>query len=293
MLRLLGIQLKKLFCSPLFYCAAVTLTVLLMLSPVRYNSDSGNSESVIYCILNYSFDELSNKSLFYCFSFYSVFNSATYSNTVSMFIPILAAIGAVNVFADERNSKIKRLIVVRTGHKKYIFSNIIFFMISGGLVCLLGYGLFGLIISFFFPHINDYPPELIQGSLSYCSLYKSMGINAVYTVKLLLYFIYGMTLTLPALVLVSFLKNKYLIVCIPFFLKYALNNISNALISKFILTENQFYEQASYIINPEAITTLVTDSANAVYIIAVNLIFMLVSIILTAVIMLKEVDKGE
>ena len=104
---------------------------------------------------------------------------------------------------------------------------------------MLGFGLFTLTEYALFPNISEYEvsikttfeeslgcqyPEFVQG-----------GYAVIILEKLGNMFLYGVVCVAPVITLTSVVRNKYLAMCIPFFLKYAMNQTCIKLQSQAVL----------------------------------------------------------
>lgn len=301
MLRIFSMQMKKLLCSPLFYASVIAITVMCFCAPLHRNEQTGNSDSVLSCMLQYTKEEMVNEGVMSDFSLYHVFLEGMNGWALMMFIPVIAAIAAVNVFCDERNSREKREILIRSGQKQYIAGSSLFFMVSGGLVCLSGYALYFLIAGFFFPHMASFPAgevsmyfdSMLWPGSAAAGLYASCGLWAVYALKLFLFFVYGTLMVLPALVLAGFLRNKYLIVCIPFFLKYIQDSASSLLFSREMLSGNPRYGQFGQLVSSSLVLGLENQKEGLWKSVFTVVFEMAVLLVLFAVFEKKGADKGE
>lgn len=142
----------------------------------------------------------------------SVFKNAL-SGYSAMFLPILASFPFVSSQSAERNSGNIRFSIFRAKRLKYYLSKFICCVISGGICVMLGIMLFGIFSFFVFPGLECYPSLDLE-------FYAPDGIFAEAARKLLSAFIYGCVNTLPAFFLSSFCRNRYIILCIPFLMRF-------------------------------------------------------------------------
>lgn len=297
MLRLILTQFRKLLGMPVFYCSVAAVTVLCMLSPLHRNMSTQQDESVFYCMNNYTQELMLRDTQF---NSYNVLKTAG-TGWVVMFMPVLASIGPVTVFADERDSREKRNVVARTGHTKYLISNCVFFMIAGALVYFLGCFVFAVIAKTAFPDVSAYQKEMIMWNMMsefsedvlVGKAFAEFGTVGAFAVRLAGCFIYGALSVLPAMILSSAIKNKYLIVCIPFFVRYSISNISSSLMSKFMLSGDMKYYKASEVINPEGILNSVSNSEYAKQIYILSAVLVIASVTIFFVVSKLGVDKGD
>jgi hypothetical protein len=175
----------------------------------------------------------------------------TLSSYFVMFIPIIAAFPFIPNFCAERNSGLIRFAILRTGKLQYYITKFLSAIFSGGFSVLLGYFLFFLVISATFPSITDYdlPKELL-------SLYK--GSNSMVTIVLAItgVFLYGCVSTIPAFLLAAFVRNRYIITCVPFMIMYLYSSSLTKLIYDSVIKQNQKLINFYTMLKPESISCL-------------------------------------
>lgn len=205
---------------------SIIVTLLLCFTATLYTDSLNKQYSVIEVLL--SFDKqfiLSDIS-------YSSLNVMLISRAskLFMFIPIVATFSFVQGVCDEKKSRFKRSVILRSGKIKYHIGKLISSIISGGLVISLGYLLFCIFIYFLFPSINEYGKEIADTNISELLLYNKAIVTYVYNaigsigIILLAFigmFLYGAFATLPTLLLLSITSDKYFLTCLPFIFKYS------------------------------------------------------------------------
>lgn len=211
---------------------SVIVTLLLCFTTTLYTDSLNKQYSVIEVLL--SFDKqfiLSDIS-------YSSLNVMLISRAskLFMFIPIVATFSFVQGVCDEKKSRFKRSVILRSGKIKYHIGKLISSIISGGLVISLGYLLFCICIYFLFPSINEYGKEIADTNISELLLYNKAIVtyfyNAIGSIGIILLafigmFLYGAFATLPTLLLLSITNDKYFLTCLPFIFKYSFDMWSN------------------------------------------------------------------
>ena len=211
---------------------SVIVTLLLCFTTTLYTDSSNKQYSVIEVLL--SFDKqfiLSDIS-------YSSLNVLLISRAskLFMFIPIIATFSFVQGVCDEKKSRFKRSVILRSGKIKYHIGKLISSIISGGLVISLGYLLFCIFIYFLFPSINEYGKEIADTNISELLLYNKAIVtyfyNAIGSIGIILLafigmFLYGAFATLPTLLLLSITSDKYFLTCLLFIFKYSFDMWSN------------------------------------------------------------------
>lgn len=125
---------------------------------------------------------------------------------LAMFLPIISGLCFANVLCDDKSSKYTRCEVIRTGFYKLKAAKFLSAAVSGGIVTAIGFSAFSVFIDLYFPK-DDF-----------------VKINPVIILSEML--IFGMMSAVPALITAAFTNNKYLIVCVPFLLKYGVSQFA-------------------------------------------------------------------
>ncbi len=155
---------------------------------------------------------------------------------LSMFIPIISAFAYIPLVCDESESKSIRNAVFRSSKLKFYLSRFITAVLSGGFAVMIGYMVFCGMVFILFPGIGEFPAETREFYIQYLSdVYPStadFGIGSALVIKFAEIFVYGAIAAIPAILLTAVSKNKYVVLCIPFFIKYALTQTSIKLIAQ-------------------------------------------------------------
>lgn len=155
---------------------------------------------------------------------------------LSMFIPIISAFAYIPLVCDESESKSIRNAVFRSSKLKFYLSRFITAVLSGGFAVMIGYMVFCGMVFILFPGIGEFPAETREFYIQYLSdVYPStadFGIGSALLIKFVEIFVYGAIAAIPAILLTAVSKNKYVVLCIPFFIKYALTQTSIKLIAQ-------------------------------------------------------------
>ena len=219
-IRLIKVNFRKILTSPGFYACAVLTAILCFSAMIYYDSTALTNYSVIRAFMKFNREQMLSDMNFCT---YQVIVSGS-GSWLSMFIPIIAAFAFVPLLCDERESGAIRCCALRTTKRSLYAGSFLSALLSGGLAVLLGFLLFFVIVFFMFPDIRSYEPALQEFFASGLSenypLFSQLGYPYLFALKFLEMFIYGALSAIPAFVLTGFIRNKYLIICIPFFLKY-------------------------------------------------------------------------
>lgn len=136
---------------------------------------------------------------------------------LTLFAPIVVSLPFCALYRDEISTGYKRFRISRMGKERYCIVKIITNFLLGALTLTFGTILYGGLVSIMFPHIQSYPKEEIAFFLQSIG-----GINIWKKAvkQLLVLFLYGGFWGSVVLGFCGFIHNKYLIVGIPFMLKY-------------------------------------------------------------------------
>lgn len=249
---------KRLFRSPMFWLSAAGTAAICMFSEL-YIDPQGETKTVIEMFARYSKNAmLADVKL----CSYNVFITG-FRGWLTMFVPVIVSISAIGIYTDERKSGMWRLTLHRTGRVRYSISSGLFILLSGGLSLTLGSGLFAALAAVMFPPLSAYTAEDVsfftglmfrQGTGMY-DIYMAGGLPLCTAVQLSETFFYGMVCSAAAMMLSLFCENKYVMICIPFFLKYALGQFSASLFVKAADDPSGYNEKLSNLaelIDPDA-----------------------------------------
>lgn len=206
------------------------------------------------------------------------------SGYLLMFIPILAAFPFIPNFCAERNSGMIRLVIGRTGKFRYYAGKFLSAMIGGGLAVLLGYLLYGVIIIGTFPDIKTYGDAVVNRSMYSWTNIAKCGAGIL---------LYGACSAIPAFLMASFVKNRYLITCIPFMLVYLFSSGLTRMSYYGEETGSNLLMKLSFILRPDTVCYLDRLNADVKYALVINFIWVLVAFILFVSIMNRRWDTGE
>lgn len=207
------------------------------------------------------------------------------SGYAAMALPITAALPFVMSFISERSSGNMRFTVIRTGRVKYYLSKFFSALLSGGLAVWLGVNLFAVLVYILFPHtqstemLADYIPNGVFPML----LRTAAGA-----------FAYGAASILPAFFLCSFCTNSYLILCVPFLLKFIYETILSTVQTNSVAAGDYEIYQQTLPFYPNAITFLfeIPFGKDFITIITLNLLFAVTAFFAFVLVMEKRADRG-
>lgn len=213
----------KILTGYVFYLC-IAFTTVLCFSAQIYTDYIKNDKYSAFMSL-YSFDrEFMLTDVSFC-SFNVMLRGA--GSWLSMFIPIISAFAFVPLVCDEYEAKSVRFEIFRSSKLGYRASRFFTAFICGGLAVLAGFALFAALAYMLFPNISEYGEAEREMLLwTYSSGYPEIAEGKYYITvikKFTEIFFYGALSAVPAIALTSFIRNKYLAMCIPFFGKYAMD----------------------------------------------------------------------
>ncbi len=279
--------LRRLLRAPAFWVAAAGAFALCLFSPIFYLK-TDTAYSIFDIFKNYTKIAMSEQTDLYS---YEVFNSCFKGDYFSMFAPVIVSIASVNLKADERNSGAWRYFLHRSGKMAYYVGSGLFYLLAGGMVLLFFSALWGIFTYAALPGLSYYSQEqadfIVHFSLCPAGsimekLYHCGGFPLMIAAQFLEIFIYGMVQSAAAMLVTLLTENKYLIICTPFFLRYALNQGMRML--PYIGTTLQIpfsrdtLRRIANTLDPEAVIHLFTYADNFWGILILNLSYLLVCI---------------
>lgn len=288
---------KRLFRSPMLWLSALGTAAICMFSEL-YVTPQGETKTVIEMFMQYSKNAmLADVKL----CSYNVFVTG-FRGWLTLFVPVIVSISVVGICIDERKSGMWRLTLHRTGRIKYSISGGLFILLSGGLVLVLGSGIFAALTAIMFPSLRLYTAEDVsfftglmfrQGTGMY-GIYMAGGLPLCAAVQLAETFFYGMVCSAAGMLLSVLCENKYVIICIPFFLKYALDQFSTSLFLKAAddpMGYNERLSNLAELIDPDAANSFLSypgDQPGMIVLINAGLVVILFS--LFCIIRIRKAD---
>lgn len=142
---------------------------------------------------------------------------------LTLFAPIIVSLPFCALYRDEISTGYKRFRIVAMGKMRYCIVKIISNFLMGALTLTIGTLIYGMMVSILFPHAGSYSQaqihQLIQDIGGHTIIYWIMR-------QLLVLFFYGGFWGSVVMGFCGFIHNKYLIVGIPFMLKYIWREIT-------------------------------------------------------------------
>ena len=199
-----------------------------------------------------------------------------------VFAPMLLSMGYILLLSEERRNGQIRFHILRSGNWKYCISKVCSGALAGGIVFLIGYALFGLLLVMRFPSVRTFPIEEQEIFL----LGSSIGI--VIMKKLIGAFLYGMFGSVFGVGVAIVFRDKYMLVCLPFMINYIYKQILSKLATDAMAAEAWTRLNRIDAFRPESIMNL---SLGWNWFLSVNLISAIYEVL--ALIFYHSVKRGD
>ena len=278
-----------------FY-VCVAFTMILCLCGNAYHDMLKNENYSVITILTQFDREMLLSDTRFCS--YEIIQNVS-GDWFSMFLPIISAFTFVPLICDERESKALRNVIFRTSKISFYASKFISACLAGGLAVFIGYSVFAGFACIAFPGAGQYSKELqseLMMQLEYIYADIPHSSFAFLTgLKLIEMFIYGAVCAIPAIFLTSIMKNKYLVLCIPFFAKYTLTQVCEKLMSNAwadIEHPDVLLGRMAKIFSPESVSKLFQSSDKQYILLYYGVLFVLLFAVYL-VIQNRRLDCGE
>ena len=205
-------EMKQIVISMPFLVSCMIVTILEFTAGFYLTGD-GKELSILEVLINFSKEDMKENVLF---SSFAAFRSGV-GSWLKLFVPIIAALPFAALFRDETSTGYRRFRIISEGKVRYCVLKILTCFFSGALTLTIGTLLFALMTGIFFPSIQQFDTESINMILA---PYGTNSTALIMFRQILMIFLYGGFWGSVCLGMVGTVKNKYLIVGIPFMLKY-------------------------------------------------------------------------
>ena len=294
-IRLVRVNLKKTLSSYGFFASTFLTIILLFTSSLYYDYSINRDFSIIQVFLKFNRTDMLNDTRLCS---YNVLQECV-SGWLKMFIPMIASFPFVSLQCTERAAGTVRFSGIRLPKQSYQTGTFLSAMISGGFVLISGFAVFSICSELMFPNITEYDTALREEYELYFSdtytLFNMLGYPYLIMLRFFEMFLYGAVSAVPACFMTCLLKNKYLVISIPFFLKYMLlQNISRLQTAAYADLEHIDERFLSFlnIINPDAVSKLSSYGIDIWKNIMFYAILLIIAYVVYCVIMNRRWDYG-
>lgn len=287
--RYIGMNLRQTMGSSTFWYCVLAVFALCFTAAVTTDPKTDDELMVLQVLFRQELLE-QNVDL----NAYSVFCSSG-GTWIAMFVPILSAFPFVPTFINNRITQNVRFTVSRIGKRCYQLGNIFSTFLTGGMTVMSGYALFGIALWILFPSLSDYSAQSATSYLEiqawgkpewYMSALTAQHFLLPIIVQLLQMFLYAGCSALLALAFATFVKNSYVVLCMPFFLTYGWAQINTRL-------SIWAYADFANLTQPFALLSLMEYGEDLPVLLCIQLGFALLLCGIFYLIMNRSVDCGE
>jgi len=289
------VNIHRALCSNAFVCCIAAVALMLFSNTIGYDPDTLDPLTIFSVLMR---SEIINQDVHYCS--FQVFTASS-PMWLIMFTPVLSAFAYVPIFCDERQSQLSRLLIARQGKLRYAVSHVGGTMLTGGLTMLCGFALFGLAVSVLFPSLHNFNAasvsEFLEEQAWRYPKYLAERIREGHLVPAILLkcaemFLYGAVSALPALVCAAFTRNKYTVLCLPFFAAYSWTQLNTRLSAKNIISDSEHPRFTQFLNISSANALLVSLERDTAQVLLLHGSFSLLLILIYLFIMQRRWDCG-
>ena len=240
--RSFTVSLRMVLTDPGF-AVSVLFTLILCSSAVVYYGTDYNEYTAFTSLLYFSREEMLTDI---SFSSAEVLRKCG-TGWLNLFLPIASAFAWARVFSVKRDSGFIRFEVVRKKRLSYNISEYLCGFLSAGLVCLLAFWLYAAAVYLLYPDIRLYDAAefnaLTERNAVIYGTEVPMQFSGVLLSLSARMFAYGCFVSAPVLALAGIARSPYTMLCLPFFLIYAFNQMQDLIMHSAVLSK---YASALY-----------------------------------------------
>ena len=215
-------NLAKIYTNVVFYVAVLGTFLILAAGSIFQDYENGNTYSAISLLTSsHKSDIVAKGNLDYQGIIISGPNSYLW-----MFATVLVSLPFVVLMCSAKKNSNTRFELYRTSKWKYSIAKLTSVMIGGGSILALGYALYSLLV--YFAVGTEFAGMRFQDGIYggfLTEVYKLLGFNGYFILRILEVFIYGMYSVLIPFLFSGFSQNKYMVTCIPFMINYILSTV--------------------------------------------------------------------
>lgn len=258
MIKILRTELEKIIMGSGFWLCIFCTFLLCLTADVYEDIQTGRKYSAAEAVITFSESEMAEE---WRFCSREVIGRGI-GGWLPFFLPIAAAFPGIPLLCDEYRTKYVRYEIQRAGKRTFYAARLAAVFLGGALAVTAGYALFSLAACLVFPKPLELSPVALQNYQFMAGGSEALsGIPFLrYVLKILgCVFLAGGLSALPAAVLTGLSLNKYIVLCVPFFLKYGLLQICLGLEqSEFFLSGEApgWLTEATAMINPDRLLYL-------------------------------------
>lgn len=276
MMRNLKNELYKILIGRGFWLSVLAVFSICLFTNIYDDFTTDTKYSVLGALMTFDSEMLAED---WHFCAYEVIRQGT-SGWISFFLPIVVAFPCIPLLCDVYESRYVRFEIFRSSKLSFLSAKLFSSFLCGAIAAAAGYALYAIFVAAIFPSPSELTPwaSELYPMLVGIPEEKLSGFSYVLLVlrKERDVFFWGGLNVMPAAALAGLSKNKYVITCIPFFLKYALKLFCQKMQLLMFFGERTApaFSKAIALINPDALANLSTHPAAFQWQIAIFSVFM-------------------
>lgn len=223
---MLRVELGKIMSNVVFYLCILATMILLLAGTVYVDLLTGEEYNMIQFIVNDNAQVIKDADL------HATDIVVTgVDGYLEMFLPIIVAIPFVMIVCGEKKNSNARFEIYRVGKTRYLVGKFFAAVLSGGLVIMVGYILFSFIVFLVLPGqtgiLTQIKYDFFKEETTFGGwYYNSFGVTGMIILKYMRMFFYGLFSAVPAFGLSRIIKNRYIVISIPFMFFYLYSKIT-------------------------------------------------------------------
>ena len=279
MLRLISVNFHRIGTGIEFWMCAVVTCLICLTLPVRI--DSLQTSMTVFSILLY----LPQEELYFNVNLCAEKMLFAYRNGYfTLFSSMLLLFPFVNAFTVQREAELPRYMLLRTGRNAYAVGEVISLILCGCSAVVIGVLAYSSIVWFGFPHLSAYSAQQAEALIQAGSL----------PMQGLCFLLYCVCSTSFGILLLSFCKNRYLILTIPFFIQHLLRQLSQGLLSAGFADNQTAQIDFANLLSPEATWDLLYSSGSQkIWICLLHIGFVIAAGVIFCIVGNRRLDVGD
>ena len=214
-------ELGKMMSNVAFFAAIAAVVLLMMTSNVFKSFNTGREYNLFDIIFSEERKGLVEES---GYSAVELITTADNSYLI-MFLPIAAAVPFVMIVCGEKKNSITRFEIYRTGKNRYVIGKFLAAAVVGGGIAVVGTCIYALCVRSVFPggtgeRFAISVDMIREQSKVFDMAYGKLGVAGIYILKLIRVFFYGAFSAVPAFGFSALIKNRYVVLSLPFIVTY-------------------------------------------------------------------------
>ena len=241
-MRTIFVSFRKILTSRGFYLCVFLTVILLFSAEIYIDYRTYDRYSVFRVLTSFTAEERLTLGENICNI--RVLSSAL-SGWFTLFTPIAAAFCFIPITCTEHEENAVRFQMFRSSKIKYNATQFLAGILSSGFAVALGYLIFSAVVMITFPDIAQFN----EATAEHIKMWSQS-----FPVLLIRVWCFGAFWGIPAMLLSSVIRNKYIVMCLPFFLKYGLSQAYLTAISNAIKGEaNETFLKIARLFSPDGL----------------------------------------